>query len=93
MNFAVFILLVMFFVSPSQAQTGKGAVPRFYADFKPVVGAWAEYQVTGKGEQPTKMKIAIIGKEGDSYWFENVMETKQEGRMISKMLVSGNPED
>jgi hypothetical protein len=39
------------------------------------------------------MKIAIVGKEGDAYWYETVMETKQEGRMISKMLVSGNPED
>jgi hypothetical protein len=49
--------------------------------------------MTGKGEQPSKMKIAIVGKEGDAYWYETVMETKQEGRMISKMLVSGNPED
>jgi hypothetical protein len=49
--------------------------------------------MTGKGEQPSKMKIAIVGKEGDAYWYETVMETKREGRVISKMLVSGNPED
>jgi hypothetical protein len=57
------------------------------------VGGWSEYQMTGKGEQPSKMKIAIVGKEGDAYWYETVMETKREGRVISKMLVSGNPED
>lgn len=39
------------------------------------------------------MRIAIIGKEGDAYWYETVMETKEEGQMITKILVSGNPED
>jgi hypothetical protein len=39
-----------------------------------------------------KMKIAIVGKEGDAYWYETVIET-QKGRMVVKNLVSGNPED
>jgi hypothetical protein len=75
------------------AQFGKGPMPRFYSDFKPVVGGWSEYQITTKGEPPSKMKIAIVGKEGDAYWYETVMEGRQEGRIISKMLVSGNPGD
>jgi hypothetical protein len=45
------------------------------------------------GGATSKMKIAIVGKEGDAYWYETIIETKQEGRTISKMLVSGNPED
>jgi hypothetical protein len=91
--FVVSVLLVLSFVHFAYAQFGRGAGPKFHSDFKPVVGGWSEYQMTGKGESPSKMKIAIVGKEGDAYWYETMMETKQEGRIISKMLVSGNPED
>lgn len=91
--FVISILLVLSFVHLAYAQFGKGAGPKFHSDFKPVVGGWSEYQMTGKGESPSKMKIAIVGKEGDAYWYETIMEIKQEGRIISKMLVSGNPED
>ncbi len=90
----VISLVIMFVLAQSAyAQFGRSAGPRFYSDFTPVVGGWSEYQMTGKGEQPTKMKIAIVGKEGDAYWYETVMELKGEGRMVSKMLVAGNPED
>lgn len=75
----------------ARAQFGRSAGPKFYSEFKPVVGGWSEYQTTGKGAQPTKMKIAVVGKEGDAYWYESVMEGGKEGRMISKMLVSGDP--
>jgi len=91
--FVISVLLVLSFVHLAYAQFGKGAGPKFHSDFKPVVGGWSEYQMTGKGESSSKMKIAIVGKEGDAYWYETIMETKQEGRIISKMLVSGNPED
>lgn len=91
--FIISVLSILCLVQLGYAQFGKGRGPKFYSDFKPIVGGWSEYQMTGKGEQPSKMKIAIVGKEGDAYWYETVMETKQEGRMISKMLVSGNPED
>ena len=91
--FIISVLSILCLVQLGYAQFGKGRGPKFYSDFKPVVGGWSEYQMTRKGEQPSKMKIAIVGKEGDAYWYETVMETKQEGRMISKMLVSGNPED
>jgi hypothetical protein len=91
--FVVSVLLVLSFVHVAYAQFGKAAGPRFHSDFKPVVGGWSEYQITGRGESPSKMKIAIIGKEGDAYWYETIMEANQERRMISKMLVSGNPEE
>ncbi|HSB03924.1 MAG TPA: hypothetical protein VLK23_01935 [Thermodesulfobacteriota bacterium] len=89
----VSIFSAVSFISNAYAQFGKSAGLRFYSDFKPVVGGWSEYQITPKGEAPSKMKIAIVGKEGDDYWYETVMEGKQEGRIISKMLVSGNPGD
>jgi len=75
------------------AQLGKTSGPRFYTEFKPIVGGWAEYQVTAEEGQPSKMKIAIVGKEGDAYWYETVIETKHEGRSVIKVLVSGDPED
>jgi len=87
------IILALSFIPNAYAQFGKSAGPRFYSDFKPVVGGWSEYQITTSGEPPSKMRIAIVGKEGDAYWYETVMEGRQEGRIISKMLVSGNPGD
>jgi hypothetical protein len=49
--------------------------------------------MTPKGEPPSKMKIAVVGKEGDAYWYETVMEAKREGRVMTKVLVSGDPSD
>ena len=85
------VILAVSFVSNVHAQFGKTAGPRFYSEFKPVVGGWSEYQMTTKGEPSSKMKIAIVGKEGEDYWYESVMEGQREGKVISKMLVSGNP--
>jgi hypothetical protein len=91
--FIVSIILALSFVSLAHPQLEKGGGPKFYSDFKPVVGGWSEYQMSETGGATSKMKIAIVGKEGDAYWYETIIETKQEGRTISKMLVSGNPED
>ena len=87
------ILFVFSLVHFSHAQFGKTSGPSFHGEFKPVVGGWSEYQVTAKGNPTSKMKVAVVGKEGDAYWYETVMEGGREGRVISKMLVSGNPED
>jgi hypothetical protein len=89
----VSVFSILFFVHVAHAQFGKGAMPKFHSDFKPVVGGWSEYQMTSKSESPVKMKMAIVGKEGDAYWYETVMEDKKAGKMITKMLVSGNPDD
>jgi len=87
------IFLTMSFIHLTNAQLGMTPMPRFYSDFKPVIGSWSEYHVTTKGEPPSKMKIAIVGKEGNAYWYETIMESKEEGRTITKMLVSGNPDE
>ncbi len=92
----VFIVSVILGLSSGSlvfAQLERGAGPKFYSDFKPVVGGWSEYQMSEEGGATSKLKIAIVGKEGDAYWYETIIERKQEGRVISKMLVSGNPED
>ena len=88
---SIFLALSMF--NLAYAQVGKTSGPKFYSDFKPVVGGWSEYQMTSKSEGATKMKIAIVGKEGDAYWYETVMEGGKQGRIITKMLVSADPGD
>jgi len=42
----VSILSVLSFVQLAYAQLEKGGGPKFYSDFKPVVGGRAEYQMT-----------------------------------------------
>jgi hypothetical protein len=87
-------ILFVFALTPTAfAQFGRTSGPSFYGEFKPVIGGWSEYQVTLKGNPPTKMKVAVVGKEGDAYWYETVMEGGGEGRMIMKILVSGDPEN
>lgn len=88
---SIFFLLVL--TQIANAQFGQSSGPSFYGEFKPVIGGWSEYQMTSKREGSTKMKIAVVGKEGDAYWYETVMEGGKQGRTIMKMLVSGNPED
>lgn len=90
---SVSVLFAFTMVSWAYAQFGGQGQqgPKFYGNFKPVVGSWAEYQMKGQGEAPTKMKIAIVGKEGTSFWYETVMQAHE--RMVTKMLVSGNPND
>lgn len=87
------ILFLFVITSGSYAGFGGGSQqgPKFYGDFKPVVGGWAEYQMKTAGEAPMKMKVAVVGKEGQSYWYETVMQMGE--RMVTKMLVSGNPND
>jgi hypothetical protein len=90
----IFIMVFMFIMSQGAfAQWGKGQqTPRFQGEFKPVVGAWAEYQIKGTDQGPAKMKIAIVGKEGNAFWYETVNDG-QGGRTIMKMLLSGDPND
>jgi len=72
-----------------------GPSTNFWGDleFKPVVGQWAEYTMTPKDEKPMTMRISIVGKEDDAYWYESVMTGQKGEQMISKMLVSGDPQN
>jgi hypothetical protein len=65
--------------------------PKFFGSFSSTVGAWAEYEVTEKesGKKST-MRNAIVGKEGDSFWYEVVL-TEGGVRNIIKMFLKGNP--
>ncbi len=89
----ILMLFLLFVADRTGAQPLGGSGPRFYSEFKPVVGGWSEYQIAAPGQQPSKMKIAVVGKEGDAYWYETVMEGGKRGPVVTKMLVSGNPDD
>jgi hypothetical protein len=62
-------------------------------EFKPVVGQWSEYTMDAEGDKPMTMRIAIVGKEGEAYWYETAMTDPEGKGFISKMLVDGDPED
>jgi len=89
----VSVLFLFILAQSAFAQWGQGSQgPRFRGDFKPVVGAWSEYQVKAPGMTPYKMKMAIVAKEGNAFWYETVTDG-QGGRSVMKMLVSGDPND
>lgn len=68
-------------------------VPRLFGTFSPEAGVWSEYAVVEKesGKKST-MRMAIVGKEADSFWYEVLMDDGQH-RNVIKMLVKGNPND
>lgn len=84
---------------------GPGA--KFLSEFKPVVGAWAEYYTTMEGAYLSTVRLAVVGKEGDAYWYEIEVHTGgtfygppgvtvnygPEGTLVTKMLVSGDPQN
>lgn len=85
-------VMFLFIITPAAiSQWGKGQQgPQFKGDFKPVVGAWAEYRIKTQGEAPATMKMAIVASEGTSFWYETVTDGPG-GRSIMKMLVDGDP--
>jgi hypothetical protein len=74
---------------------GRGPGANLWGDleFTPAVGHWAEYRMTPEGEKPMTMRISIVGEEDDAYWYETVMTSEKGDQVISKMLVSGDPQD
>ncbi len=74
---------------------GRGPGPELWSglEFTPAVGHWAEYQMTPEGEKPMTMRISVVGEEDDAYWYETVVTNENGEQMVSKMLVSGDPQD
>lgn len=70
---------------------GSGPNPWEGLDLKPVVGYWAEYRMTGQGEEPMTMRASVVGQEDEYFWFETVMTGHDGEKAISKMLISIDP--
>ncbi len=62
-----------------------------FSEFKPLLGGWAEYLARGAGGEIFRMRVSVVEKEGDDFWYETVVWA--EGRMITKVLASGDPND
>ena len=76
--------------APALAQAGR-ELPKFFGIFSTTVGAWSEYAVTEKeGGKKSTMRNAIVGKEGDAFWYE-VAITEGGVRNIIKMFLKGDP--
>jgi hypothetical protein len=66
-------------------------VPRLFGQFAPQEGVWAQYAVLDKATmKESKMRMAIVGVEGDSYWYE-VWLQDEASRNVIKLLVKGDP--
>jgi hypothetical protein len=62
-----------------------------FGTFSPSPGAWAEYEVASSGPGgATKMRISIVGMEGDAHWYE-VRNKSGSSVNVIKMLVTGDP--
>jgi len=88
-RFAVTVLLLAAAFC-SEAQAAKEP-PKFFGFFSTTVGAWSEYTVneSDTGKKST-MRNSIVGKEGDSFWYEVVI-TEGGTRNIIKMFLKGDP--
>ena len=88
---AVLVLMAVPAVASAQQ------LPTMVGHFRPKVGDWAEYESLHEGGKhgPMKgrMRIAVVGREGDAYWIETRMAMESAGRhgggdMISKALIA-----
>jgi len=90
---AVFALVLCASAGARALDLRMGPSAQILAEFKPVVGAWAEYVVTTKDEEPVTMRLSIVAQEGEAFWYEIVVPMEEAGDMITKMLVEGDPQD
>lgn len=90
LSFSLLVVLVLAFSAYAQSSDNAKKVPRFYSEFNPVIGGWSEYQVNKPGETPYKVKLSIVGKEDQAYWYETVIEADSR-RLITKVLAIGDP--
>ena len=90
---AVLLLpVILLGAAPARAQApSMREVPKFFGIFSSTVGGWSEYAVTEieSGKKST-MRNAIVGREGDSFWYE-VAITEDGVRNIIKMFLKGDP--
>ncbi|MFC1524491.1 hypothetical protein ACFL6N_06840 [Thermodesulfobacteriota bacterium] len=86
-----FVLLLPAVQAEESAEMVK--IPRLFGTFTPKIGDWSQYTVFEKdtGRHST-MKMAIVGKEKERFWYEVVNE-EQGVRNIVKMLITGDPND
>jgi len=67
--------------------------PRMFGIFSMEVGSWSEYEITQKKTgEISVMRMNVLSKEGNAYWYEVWLNSKDAINTI-KMLVTGNPNE
>lgn len=86
-----FFLAVLLTAIASLALAADPSPPRIFGTFAMAEGSWAEYDIVDKktGEL-TVMRMNVLNKEGNEFWYEVWMNQK-EGKSTIKMLLSGDP--
>jgi hypothetical protein len=91
---AVLAVALLAITAPAGAQPQGSMMPqlpRLFGQFTPTEGVWAQYSVLDKTTmQESKMRMAIVGVEGESYWYEVWLQDKT-SRNVIKLLVAGDP--
>jgi hypothetical protein len=84
--------LLMSGAPPAGAQAPSSTeAPKFFGAFATTLGGWSEYAVTEtEGGKKSTMRTAIVGKEGDAFWYE-IAITEGGTRNIIKMFLKGDP--
>jgi hypothetical protein len=104
-RYLIMTVVVVFFLAGTQLASaqmpGMPNMPKMYGEFKmPPVGSYVIYKATYAQNKMVKTtKMSIVGKEKsdkgeDVYWYEiQDIDPKSGDAIITKMLISGNPQD
>ena len=68
--------------SPLEVAAPTGSQPHPFA-----VGQWTQHKVVDFRGEPRFLTAKIVAREGDSFWFETVLESDV-GKLVTKLLVS-----
>jgi hypothetical protein len=91
LSFSIMFILLLISGVHAKSDDTIGQCLISLSDFTPVLGAWSEYRVNASDEPISKVRLAVVGKEGQDYWYETVVWA--EGQTITKILTSGDPND
>jgi hypothetical protein len=85
------VLAAVFGVTGLAGAQRMAQAPSMPGEFKPVVGAGAQYEVTTKKNDKVNWAYAVVGKEAvggaEGYWLEMRLEGGKEGGMVMKHLL------
>lgn len=85
------VLAAVFGITGLAGAQRMAQAPSMPGEFKPVVGAGAQYEVTTKKNEKVNWAYAVVGKEAvggaEGYWLEMRLEGGKEGGMVMKHLL------
>jgi hypothetical protein len=85
------VLAAVFGVTGLAGAQRMAQAPSMPGEFKPVVGAGAQYEVTTKKNEKVNWAYAVVDKEAvggaEGYWLEMRLEGGKEGGMVMKHLL------